>query len=144
MAPVVTAVNCTGSPLVDATSVNFSVSFNKAVTNAATSDFAVTGDAGGAVTAVTVSGNTCLVTVSGITGSGSLGLTVLAGGTITDLLGTPLVVPPAIPEQAYTICTDLYYCVPSTDAAGISCTWGAGCNVLGRGGPQRTAARVGR
>ena len=90
-APVVTAIECLGETLVDANVVSFSVAFSKPVTGLETSDFAVEGDATGTVTSVSeVSYSQWTVTVSGVTGSGTLGLEVVDGGTITDWYGTPL------------------------------------------------------
>ena len=87
VAPVVTAIQCEevgpdgqvglGQNLVDADSVVFSVAFNKSVTGVTPSDFAVDGNGvTGTVASVSGSGFQYTVTVSGVTGSGTLGLTI--------------------------------------------------------------------
>ena len=110
VAPVITSIQCVGQPLVDADSVQFSITFSKPVTGLSTSNFAVSGDGTtGTVTAVSAAGGSYTVTVSGITGSGTLGLNVVDAGTILDWFGTPLDVTTIILDQQFTICRNLYW-----------------------------------
>ncbi|MBO9682565.1 MAG: hypothetical protein J7502_07855, partial [Flavisolibacter sp.] len=70
-----------------ATSVTYQVSFSEAVSGVDNADFALTatGSAAGSIASTTGSGSTYQVTVSGITGTGTLRLDVKASGTgITD------------------------------------------------------------
>ncbi len=122
---VVAAIQCVGSTVVDANSVQFLVGFDKTVTGVTPADFGVVanGPTGGTVASVSgpdvvasVSGNAGLVprffytvTVSGISGAGTLGLQVLDNNTITDLLGTPLDVTTIPVDQQYTIQATLYW-----------------------------------
>ena len=71
----------------------YTVTFSEAVTGVDASDFqlALGGTATGTVTQVTpVSGAVYTVTVSGITGNGTLGLNLVDNGSIHDLAGNPL------------------------------------------------------
>jgi len=109
-APAVTAIRCVGQTLVDANSVQFTVTFSKAVTGVTSADFAV--DAAGLVgTVVSVSGSgNCYTVTVGISGGGTLGLVVLDNGTIVDQEGTPLADPTTGPRsQRYTVDRRLYW-----------------------------------
>ena len=80
-------------PATNASSVSFTVAFSKPVTGVDPTDFQVvtTGTVGTTLTQVTpVSASVYTVTVSGITGNGTLGLKLLNDGSIVDLLGNPL------------------------------------------------------
>ena len=80
--------------LTDATSVVYTVTFSEPITGVDPTDFQVvkTGTVGTTLTQVTpVSGSVYTVSVSGITGSGSLGLNLVDNGSILDLAGNPLV-----------------------------------------------------
>ncbi|MGO8750203.1 MAG: beta strand repeat-containing protein, partial [Thermoguttaceae bacterium] len=129
--PVLTAIRCASAegPLVDSNSVVFEVDFNKDVTAPATSDFIATG-IGGAVSAVSGSGCQYFVIVSGVAGSGPLGLAlVAAGNSITDEAGTPLAaLATIVVDQQYTIDRQLFYCGPSANAAGGTAAWDTGLN----------------
>lgn len=87
-------------------SVTFTVTFSEPVTGVASNDFtlALTGPVTAPLTQVTpVSGSVYQVTVSGITGSGTLGLNLVDNGSIHDLAGNPLVqqnAPAAFQNQA--------------------------------------------
>ena len=87
-----------GRPVTNASSVSFTVTFSEPVTGVNLSDFqlALSGTATGTVTQVTpVSGAVYTVTVSGITGTGTLGLNLVDNGSIYDLAGNPLTKPNA-------------------------------------------------
>ena len=88
--PAVTSIAPDGSPAASDTSVNFVVSFDGAVDNISTDDFALglTGSANGSITGVSAaSGTTVNVTVSGITGNGTIKLNLNGSTNITDAAG---------------------------------------------------------
>ena len=94
-APVVQSINRhqPSTQPTTATTVIFRVIFSEAVTGVNAADFTVTktNTVNGGITAVNGSGTTYDVTVSGITGSGSLGLDLNSSGTgITDAAGNPI------------------------------------------------------
>jgi len=80
-------------PVTNATTVAYTVTFSEPVTGVNPTDFtvALTGSVA-ATTPVAVSGSGAVytVTVSGITGSGTLGLNLVDNGSIHDLAGNPL------------------------------------------------------
>jgi hypothetical protein len=81
-------------PATNASTVNFTVTFSEPVTGVNVGDFqlAMTGTVGKTLTQVTpVSGSVYMVTVSGVTGNGTLGLNLVDNGSIHDLAGNPLV-----------------------------------------------------
>lgn len=93
--PTVTSIAPAGSPVSTSTSVNFTVNFNKAVANISTDDFTLvsTSSASGTISSVsTSSGSSVTVTVSGITGNGSIKVSLNAGTNIVDSVGNA---PPA-------------------------------------------------
>ena len=150
VAPVVTAVQCvqvgpngqaTGDQsLVDADTVAFSVSFNKFVTGVSSSDFTLDGDGvSGSVSSVSGSGYQYVVTVNGVTGSGTLGLVILADNTIADELGTPLAQTTIAVDQQYTIDRQLYWNPSANVVASGTATWDTGQNwrVGSPNGPQQ-------
>ena len=80
-------------PVTSATSVTYTVTFSEPVTGVVPSDFQapLTGTATGTVTQVSPSsGAVYTVTVSGITGDGTVGLNLVDNGTIRDLAGNSL------------------------------------------------------
>jgi len=80
-------------PATNAASVSYTVNFNEAVTGVAPADFqlATTGTVATTLTQVTpVSGAVYTVTVSRITGNGTLGLNLVDNASIRDLAGDPL------------------------------------------------------
>ena len=94
--PSVVSINRTlpAGPATNASSVSFTVTFSEPVTGVNPTDFQVveTGTVGNTLTQVTpVSGSVYTVTVSGITGDGTVGLNLVDNGTIHDLAGNPLV-----------------------------------------------------
>jgi hypothetical protein len=84
--------------ITNAASVSFTATFSTAVRGVDPSDFALaaTGSVGATLTQVRpVSESVYTVTVSGLTGSGSLGLNLVDDGSIRDLAGNPLTTPNA-------------------------------------------------
>ncbi len=93
--PFVESINraSPAGPVTNANSVSFTVTFSEAVTGVAANDFQLVlgGTATGTVSQVTpVSGSIYTVTVTGITGNGTLGLNLVDNGSIRDLAGNPL------------------------------------------------------
>jgi fibronectin-binding autotransporter adhesin len=128
--PAVSSINCVGNSLVDADSVQFNVVFSEAVTGVTPADFAAVtnGVTGAAIASVTGSGGDYTVTVSGIEGSGSVGLTLTDGSDILNALGNPLDPTATVPTSGvFTIDRTLYW-DPSggASAAGGTGIWDAG------------------
>ena len=93
--PYVESINRTSpaGPVTNASTVSFTVTFSEAVMGVTAADFqlALAGSAMGTVTQVTpVSGAVYSVTISGITGTGTLGLNLVDNGSIHSLAGNPL------------------------------------------------------
>ena len=102
--PTVSSINRAGANPNNASSEQFTVSFNEAVTGVDTSDFtlAKTGSATGTIASISGSGATYTVTVNGVAGDGSLGLNLNASGTgITDSGGNAI--SGGFTGQTYTI-----------------------------------------
>lgn len=80
--PTVSSIVRVGTSPTNATSCAFTVTFSRSVTGVDTSDFVATTTGTLSVGSLTVSGSgtTYTVTIPGISGEGTLGLTVLAGG----------------------------------------------------------------
>ncbi len=98
--PLVQSINLTtpAGPITNASSVSYTVTFSETVTGVDLTEFALakTGTVAAALTQVTpVSGSVYTVTVSGITGNGTLGLNLVNDGSIHDLAGDKLVGGPA-------------------------------------------------
>ena len=96
--PYVESINraSPSGPVTNVSSVNYTVTFNEAVTGVDPADFEVvlSGNAAGVVSQVTqVSGSVYTVTISGIAGTGTLGLNLVDDGSIYDLAGNPLTRP---------------------------------------------------
>ena len=90
--------------LTNGTSVSFTVTFSEAVTGVGPADFQVvqTGTVGTALTQVSpVSASVYTVTISGITGTGTLGLNLIDNGRIQDPAGD-LLNPPSAPAAFQT------------------------------------------
>ena len=88
--PSVTSTAPAGGNVSTDTSVNFTVNFSESVTNLSTDDFALgtTGTAAGTIASVSASsGSSVTVTVSGITGNGTIKLNLNASTNITDAAG---------------------------------------------------------
>jgi FG-GAP-like repeat len=91
--PYVISINRASANPTNASTVRFTVTFSEAVTGVDSSDFqvATTGTvASTLVQVVPVSASVYTVTVSGITGGGTLGLNLVDNGSIHDLAGNPL------------------------------------------------------
>ncbi len=96
IAPFVQSINRTTpvGPITTANSVTYTVTFSEVVTGVDAADFPVltTGSLHAALTQVAPAGNssTYTVTISGISGDGTLELNLLTNNTIYDLAGNPL------------------------------------------------------
>jgi hypothetical protein len=114
----------------NASTANFTVTFSKPVTGVDASDIqaVVTGTVATAMTQVTaVSSTVYTVTVSGVTGSGTLGLNVLPNSNIRDLVGNVL-------SQGNPLAS---YLAPMTYGAGPAPTYSVGiADVNGDGKPD--------
>lgn len=110
-----------------ATAVTFTVTFPEAVANLDVNDFQVvrTGTAAGTVTDVVPTAGGYLVTVSNLTGSGSVSLGLAAGADVSDLVGNLAVVasadahlvniPPVVPPGELPVILAI---TPDTGVAG--------------------------
>lgn len=88
--PAMSSITVSGSPAASATSMAFTVNFNELVGNISTDDFTLvsTGTAAGNIASVSAaSGSSVDVTVSGISGNGTLRLNLNAGTNIQDVAG---------------------------------------------------------
>lgn len=94
IAPAVASiVRSGGASLTNATTIDYTVTFSEAVTGVTADDFALNavGAVGGQITSVTGSGATYTVSVSEVSGAGSIRLDVNGGGTaVADHAGNPL------------------------------------------------------
>ena len=99
IAPSVVSINRLNpvNTTTNASSVSFTAIFSEAVTGVDPTDFSIvkTGTIGTTLTQVTGSGSFYTVTVSGITGVGTIGLNLVDDSSIRDLSGNPLVTPNA-------------------------------------------------
>ncbi|MBX9452656.1 MAG: cadherin-like beta sandwich domain-containing protein [Mesorhizobium sp.] len=94
VAPTVLSSAVSGSPLPDATTADFSVTFAEPVTGVDASDFSLTtsGAVSGTISGVATADNiTYVVSITGISGTGSLRMDVLADGSISDGAGNAMV-----------------------------------------------------
>jgi hypothetical protein len=83
--PTVSSIAKADTDPTTATSVRFTVTFSESVTGVDTSDFALAASGtAGTISSVSGSGTTYTVTVSGITGTGTLGLNLVDDDTIKD------------------------------------------------------------
>ncbi len=92
-APSISSINRTGPTTTTADSLDYAVTFSKAVTGVDAGDFLLTssGTTSGTVTGVSGSGATYIVTVDSITGDGTLRLDLKSSGTgITDGAGNAI------------------------------------------------------
>ena len=103
--PEVVSIDLPDSSPTSSTVLNFVVTFSEPVTSASLSDFTLTGSAAGTITTVTTVADTVTVTVSGVSGPGSLCLRVNSPSTIKDLIGNPLINVP-VTSACYIICLD--------------------------------------
>jgi len=90
--PTVSSINCNGATTTTASSVSWTVTLTKSVTGLDATDFLLSysGIAGAAITNITGSGTSYVVTASTGTGSGSLRLKLVDNDSIVDSIGTPL------------------------------------------------------
>jgi hypothetical protein len=92
-APTVVSINRHNSSPTNATSLQFDVTFSEPVAGVAASNFALatTATAAGAISStISGSGATYTITVTGVTGDGTLGLNLSEAGGIADLAGNGL------------------------------------------------------
>ncbi|MGI8907525.1 MAG: beta strand repeat-containing protein [Candidatus Sumerlaeaceae bacterium] len=91
-APTVNTILLTGPNPTNATSLGFSVTFSEAVTTLTASNLTLTGaGVSGTISSIgTLDQITWSVTVSSVSGSGTLGLDLTSGSGILDLVGNPL------------------------------------------------------
>jgi hypothetical protein len=106
IAPTVTSINrkTPATALTNATSLTFAVTFSENVTGVDINDFALatTGGVVGSINSVSASSGTTIdVTVTGVTGNGTIGLNLAAAPTINDNAGNALTGP--FTGQTYTI-----------------------------------------
>ncbi|KQP07727.1 hypothetical protein ASF28_11410 [Methylobacterium sp. Leaf99] len=123
-----------------ATSTTYTVTFPEAVANLTIDDFALTrtGTAAGTLSTVTEVGGVYTVTVTGITGTGSLALGLAAGSNIADLAGNPAIVaqaglhlvniPVVVPPESLPVITGI---TEDTGVAGDFVTYDASPVVSG-------------
>ena len=88
----------------NADSVDFEVTFSEPVEKVGTDDFTTSGTASGTIDGVSsASGQTITVTVSTVSGDGSLGLDLAAAGDVTDTVGNSLDTSEPGTDETYTI-----------------------------------------
>ena len=106
--PSLSSINrAAGSALTNATSVDFTVTFNESVTGVDASDFALTttGTAAGTIASITGNGTTYTVTVNGLSGDGTLRLDLDNNGTGIVNAGTQAITGGYTSGQTYTLDT---------------------------------------
>ncbi|MGM8063374.1 DUF4347 domain-containing protein, partial [Vogesella indigofera] len=105
VAPTVTSITRTADSLTTADSVSFDVSFSEGVNNVGLGDFSLltSGSVAGTLSAITGSNGHYRVTVSGISGSGTLGLTFAGGQDVADDSGNALTATTPTLDETYTI-----------------------------------------
>ncbi|MDR0281234.1 MAG: DUF4347 domain-containing protein [Paucimonas sp.] len=92
-APNALGIATIGAPLSNGSTLSYTVTFNEDVLGVDTTDFSLanTGSVLGSITGVTrVDARTYTVTVSNVSGDGTLGLNIQSGAQITDLAGNAL------------------------------------------------------
>lgn len=87
--PIVQSISLIGDPNANAATVDYTVIFNENAINVTLDDFflTTTGSSVGSLTGITGSGNNYIVTVSAISGEGSIRLDLSAGTNIEDVDG---------------------------------------------------------
>ena len=100
--PAVQSINTIESTITNASSVQYSVTFNESVTNVVASDFTLaTSGTAGTIAQVSGSGSTYTVTVNNVSGNGTLGLNLVDNNSIVDQYGNPLG-GPALGDGSFT------------------------------------------
>src|SRR5205814_327448 len=106
IAPTVTSITRADANPTSNSTVHFTVTFSEPVTAVATANFTVSGGIGGSVTAISGSGATRTVTVTGLSGMGTVGLDLSsASPAINDSLGNALTAT-HLSDELYTVDTD--------------------------------------
>ncbi len=124
----VAAIECADPVLAEgASTLQFDVTFEADVTGLEASDFILTGDdSSGTVSALTGSGSSYVVTVSDVSGTGTLGLIVLYNMTVSY-------------SQQYALSSEFYWDASGTGAGGGSGDFSAAdWHVGGTSGPMLT------
>ncbi|HEV2565384.1 MAG TPA: hypothetical protein VGU19_09895 [Microvirga sp.] len=114
VAPTVSSITRTGAEAANGSSVSYTVQFSEPVTGVDASDFLLTatGTADGQISAVSGSGTTYTVTVSDLTGYGTLRLDLKSTGTgIRDVASNPIGSGYSAGEQ-YSLANDAPVLVP--------------------------------
>ena len=94
--PAVQSISTVGSTLTNASSVQYTVTFNESVTNVLPADFVLAGyppaggGAAGTIASVSGSGSTYTVTVNSVSGNGTLGLNLVDDNSIVNAYNNPL------------------------------------------------------
>jgi hypothetical protein len=89
--PAVQSITTSGSTITNASSLQYTVTFNEGVTDVLPADFALAvSGTSGAVASVSGSGSTYIVTVNNVSGNGTLSLNLADDDSIIDLSGNPL------------------------------------------------------
>ena len=109
--PTVVSIVPTGNSLTNAASLAFAVTFSKPVVSVAASDFALAlSGTAGTISSVAGSGANYVVSVTGVSGNGTLGLNLVDNDSIEDPSGNPLGGPGIgngnFTGEAYTIDTE--------------------------------------
>ena len=118
-APAVQSISVNGSPAADATSVDFVVSFDENANNISVDDFALiaTGSSAGTISSVNASsGSSVTVTVSDISGNGSIRLDLKGATNIADDAGNT---PPAAYSNGSTHTTLFDTTGPAVTITGV-------------------------
>ncbi|RNF75562.1 DUF4347 domain-containing protein, partial [Marinomonas rhizomae] len=92
VAPTLISINCVDSETTNADSVQFMAVFSENVTGLSADDFELTGTvtSGASISTVTGTGNGYVITVSGVSGDGALGVKLKSAATMTDSAGNAL------------------------------------------------------
>ena len=90
--PTVTSLNLIGAATTNASATSWTATLSESVQGVDPTDFALvaTGSVGSTLTQVTGSGSVYTVTVSGLTGNGTLGLNLIDNDSIKNLTNVPL------------------------------------------------------
>lgn len=111
-APVLQSIhrNTPAGETTNGSSLTFTLKFNEAVTGADVADFllATSGTAGGTLSQVTGNGtDTLTLTVTGVSGTGTLGIDLAGSQNITDIGGNALANGEPVTDQLFTVDRDL-------------------------------------